>query len=71
MNNEIREKIENNEIDEIKNYISLLILKLYKDNKITDIERIAYELKILSLDKYGLYKIYEILKGVEVWKYTF
>ena len=66
MNNEIREKIENNEIEEIKNYISLLILKLYKDNKITDIERIAYELKILSLDKYGLYKIYEILKGVEI-----
>lgn len=63
---EIHDTIENADLDGMRNYISLLLIKLYKDNKITDIERIAYELKILSLDKYGLYKIYEILKGVEV-----
>lgn len=65
MNREEAEKIEDNGIQEIKNYIDLLILQLYREKKITDVERIGYELKILTLDKYGLYKIYEILKGVE------
>lgn len=65
MNREEAEKIEDNGIQEIKNYIDLLILQLYREKKITDVERIGCELKILSLDKYGLYKIYEILKGVE------
>ena len=63
---EIHDTIENADLDGMRNYISLLLIKLYKENKITDVERIAYEIKILTYDKYQLYKIYEILKGVEV-----
>lgn len=63
---EIHDTIENADLDGMRNYISLLLIKLYKENKITDVERIAYEIKILTYDKYQLYKTYEILKGVDV-----
>lgn len=63
MNNEIREKLDSAELLGIKNFIDELILKLYKEKKLNDAERIGYELKIMSMDKYSMYKVYEILTG--------
>ena len=46
----------------LESYIDRNVIIMDKDYNVLE----NGKLKILSLDKYGLYKIYEILKGVEV-----
>ena len=50
---------------EIRNEITLRLYKALKEKKIDDVERIAYEIKMLEFDKDQLWRIYGILKGVE------
>ncbi len=50
---------------EIRNEITLRLYKALEEKKIDDVERIAYEIKMLEFDKDQLWRIYGILKGVE------
>ncbi len=50
---------------EIRNEITLRLYKALEEKKIDDVERIAYEIKMLEFDKYQLWRIYGILKGRE------
>lgn len=50
---------------EIRNEITLRLYKALEEKKIDDVERIAYEIKMLEFDKDQLWRIYGILKGRE------
>ena len=50
---------------EIRNEITLRLYKALKEKKIDDVERIAYEIKMLEFDKDQLWRIYGILTGRE------
>lgn len=58
--------IDNGSDIEIRNEIYLLLYKAMKEGKINDVQRIGYELKILTFNSDQLRIIYTILKGEEV-----